>query len=98
MTLKLKTGKKIQIREKNFMRQTYGSSAWAATLLTLVTGIAALMIVAVLDALAGPDGVVGLGDKVAGLDKIAGRASFANTYYYLSHLLFAKDSHLYCED
>lgn len=80
------------------MHPTYGSSAWAATLLTLVTGNAALMIAAVLDALAGPGGVVGLGDKAAGLDKIAGHASFADTYYYVFLLLFEKSSHLRCED
>lgn len=53
------------------------------------------MIVAVLDALAGPGGVVGLGDKVAGPDKIAGRASFAGTYYYVFHFLFEKSNHLW---
>jgi hypothetical protein len=43
------------------------------------------MIVAVLDDLVVPDGVVGL-DEVAGLDKVAGRASFAGTYLLLESL------------
>lgn len=84
----MKIGKKIKIREKNFMQRICGNLAIAT--------LAGLMTVAVLEDIVGLggaavlDGAAGPG-MAAGLEMVAGHISFALTLYehnpYLSDIL-----------